>query len=395
VTEWHRRGHEALDALITLAKGRLMFARRFAWLGLVVCIAACKTRSADVEPYVIDGAFTGWSADGGKARDEWSAITPLTGRFTYMYLDARNVNGSNYLYFLNDWHLNQTGAIDRRCYNRFDFFNQKTLEAVTIKVFGDKTIKVFNTGKDVTQDALGAAGFFASPNVAAAHSIFEFRVPLLPDGHYAVSACDPSGPTPPSNNAACEDPAYLIDEPVMIALSIANGAITTDPMPDDAMLVYALDKYDVSPGDSVVASGRNLGASGAVTLDWDGAMGQPAVVLSWSPTRVTFKVPSGLNGNVETHFSQSTRSVSGPSMSVVCVPHCGTSCDDGCGGRCECPAGQTCNLLTNACCAPKCAPGSCDDDGCGGACACSVSQTCDATTKRCVDPSNDGGTLPH
>ncbi len=286
----------------------------------------------------VDGRFTGWSnlaltRVGDSPRSwEWSSIPRLTGKFTYMYMQGVQANdGGTRLYFLNDWHRNKQGAIADRCYNRFNFFNQATKEALEIRVFGNQTISVLRDGKPSFEQAKGAAGFYASPNIVQPHSIFEFYIDFAPSeaqAQWMMAASDPCGsqppppPPPPEPNAPptfgteCEDPSYLLDEPMMAAVAIGSGSVSVTPTPEMAF-VYAVDKFEASPGQHIVASGRSFGAQpGSVTVG-----GVSAVVDTWTSNRIRFVVPENVTGVVPTRFAIGATTVDGPVLTISSTVH--------------------------------------------------------------------------
>ncbi len=295
--------------------------------------------SCDSVHYTIDGYFTGYpsyptyvdspvamaSSDPSPAPYEWQSVPHVSGMFTHMYMDGCTASNGNYLFFINDWFRNSEAPVVAKCFNRFDFFNPATSDAVEVRVYGDHRITVLDNGVDVTGSAVGGAGFASSPNVAQPHSIFEFKM-FLPGQTTAaapttwtVGASDPCGgappppPPPPPNppllsEIECEDPAYLLDEPTMAHVTFGGGGVTTEKAPD-APIVMAFDRYDASPGDRVVARGRRLGTT-AGTLS---VAGQPAQVLLWTDTRIVFVVPAQSPPNAVTQITGSDGwSVPGP-----------------------------------------------------------------------------------
>jgi hypothetical protein len=286
---------------------------------------ACDT----VEPYTIDGLFTGFTNETGpvaastkpQSPYEWQSVPYVTGKYTRMYMDGCSEGATHWLFFLNDWHRNVDGPVADRCFNRFDFFDPDSGDAIEIRVHGDGAIDVLKNGVDASAGAIGAAGFASSPTVGEPHSIFEFKMNLpspLPATTWTVGASDPCGPQPPPppppppqpppvppllQEYGCEDPSYLLDEPVMAHVSFAGGAPHTDVAPD-APIVMAFDKFDAVAGDRVVARGRRLGTTPGTVRVGD----LPAQVLLWTDTRIVFVVPDG----ARTHIAGPDWDVPGP-----------------------------------------------------------------------------------
>jgi len=281
-------------------------------------------------PFTIDGLFTGYEPSTNPhvtslARHEWSDIAPIRGKYTYMYTTACSTGSADRVYFINDWFTNSKGAIDPKCFNRFDFFDPASGKAVELRVFGDHHVQVFENGVNSTYAAKGHAGFAGSPNVSAPHSLFEFQLELPWMQQYAqsiqMSASDPCGPTPPavppppldgptpaSVGTECDDPTYMIDEPTTLSLSFgSSGGITTTIAPD-VPRATGLDKYDAAPGDRVILRGRRFGASGGHVL----VGGIEAQVLLWTDSRVQFVVPTGVSSNAQTTISGDGFTVNGP-----------------------------------------------------------------------------------
>lgn len=280
-------------------------------------------------PFTIDGNFTGYVATNPAVAPmfqsyEWSTVPSLRGKFTYMYSAACASSAtSEMLYFINDWFTNTDAPIAPSCFNRFDFFDPGSQDAVELRVYGDHHVTVFANGANVSSSASGAAGFGSSPNMITPHSMFEFVITLpLSLAYtnelelYASDPCagvppppppPPKGTPPPSVGTECEDPSYLLDEPVTARLSFSGGGVVTTPAPD-VPRASGLDKYDASPGDRVVLRGRRFGTTaGHVTVD-----GIDAQVLMWTDSRIQIVVPSGVSPNAKTQISNDGWSVAGP-----------------------------------------------------------------------------------
>jgi len=262
-------------------------------------------------PHVTDGTFT---------EGEWSYQMKLVGKYAHMYIDVQVIGDKPILFFLNDWHKNQEGPVHASCFNRFDFFNPDTNDAVVVKVYGDHHITVFWNGADVTKQAKGKAGFGPSPNLATPHSIFEFQMEALHPGKWLTALCDPPAPQPPVGTvteSACEDPAFLLEEPKVVKVGIGTGAVATfDPAPV-VPLAYALDNYRAAPDAKVTALGRNFGdIPGDVSLLTESGTTVKAPLIDWSPTRITFTIPTGIKGRVISRFDAGTAKIDGPALCV-------------------------------------------------------------------------------
>jgi len=279
--------------------------------------------TCDAMQFTVDGLFSGFTPSddprvNSTATFEWSGIVPLRGKYTYMYIASCSTGSSNRIYFINDWYLNDKGAIAKKCFNRFDFFDPASATAVELRVYGDHHVEVFENGAPVNHPAKGAAGFAASPNVRTPHSLFEFQLDLTWSKDfqttidlYESDPCAPEPPAPPppdqpSVGAECDDPSYLVDEPTRLSLTVGSGGVTTK-IADDVPGVSGLDKYDASPGDRVVLRGRRFGSVGHLFVG-----GIEAQVLLWTDSRVQFVVPAGVSSNAKTTITGEGFSVDGP-----------------------------------------------------------------------------------
>ncbi len=286
--------------------------------------------------FTIDGLFTGFVAPSSAtmtspfALSEWAGVPSVRGKYTYMYMSACSTGSSYVLYFINDWYTNAKGPIDAQCYNRFDFFDPGSQDAVELRVYGDHHVVVLENGVSAAWAAKGAAGFSSSPNVLAAHSLFEFQLEL-PWKYQAtqMSASDPcsaspppppppppNAPAPPSVGEGCEDPTYMIDEPTTVQLAFGASGLTSQIAPS-VPRATGLDKYDAQPGDRVVLRGRDFGASpGLVAVD-----GRDAQVLMWTDSRIQIVVPQGVSPNANTKIATANWSVDGPRISGPTFAH--------------------------------------------------------------------------
>jgi len=269
--------------------------------------------------HVTDGKFT--------TPYEWTVATKLDGRYAHMYMEVRLVGESPRLYFINDWHRNKEGPIHAKCFNRFDFFSPQTHEAILVRVYGDHHIEVYWNGQDVTGKSTGVAGFGPSADLSTPHSIFEFEMPAPSPGAWMAVLGDPRDKVPvvpigSTIESACEDPAYLIDEPTVGNMKVSAAGLTSVDAAPIVPMAFAFDKYRVVPGDKVILRARELGdAPGTVTLvDGAGKM-VPAEVVDWTPTRVSFTVPSGLVGDpITVRLRLPMKSMSGSGSSGTPFP---------------------------------------------------------------------------
>ena len=288
--------------------------------------------------YTIDGLFTGYptyvdptstpASPMPRSPFEWESIPPIAGQFTRMYADACATPWGNELYFANDWVTNDVGPIDALCYNRFDFFDEASHDAIEVRVYGDQHIVISKNGVDVTADAAGAAGFASSPNLARPHTIFEFSM-FLPSDNSAwfMSPSDPCQPTPPPGpppnlgdppatvGTGCEDPSYLLDEPVTARLAFGPSGVAVSRAPD-VPRVSGVDAFTTAPGARVILRGRRFGdAPGTITVD-----GVPAAVLVWTDSRVQFAVPAGVTAG-QVVIAGDGFSLEGPRLGVSATAH--------------------------------------------------------------------------
>ncbi len=278
-------------------------------------------------PFTIDGLFTGYTPPTANTATistptyEWAGISSVRGKFTYMYMSSCSTGSADRLNFINDWYTNAVGPIAAKCYNRFDFFDPASTDAIELRVYGDHHVEVYENGTVLSVLAKGAAGFGSSPNVTTPHSMFEF-VFDLPWKYQSVqmSPSDPcgstppptpppplDGPTPPSVGVECEDPSFMIDEPVTAQLAFNASGVAATIAPN-VPRASGLDKFDATSGDRVVLRGRSFGTTtGHVTVG-----GIDAQVLMWTDSRIQIVVPSGVSPNAKTQISNDGWSVAGP-----------------------------------------------------------------------------------
>jgi hypothetical protein len=282
--------------------------------------------NCDSTPFTIDGLFTGFVPSTSNASldtSEWGGIAPVRGKYTYMYMTACSTGSANRLYFINDWYTNDKAAIAGKCFNRFDFFDPASEQAIELRVYGDHHVDVFDHGVRTSWAAKGHAGFASSPNVGAPHSLFEFQLDLPWSQDFIMAASDPCNPQPPSPppptqpnvGTECDDPTYMIDEPTTVAMHFDTNGVATSIAPD-VPRATGLDKYDAAPGDRVVLRGRRFGAAAGHVL----VGGIEAQVLLWTDSRVQFVVPNGVGGNAQTTITGEGYSVSGPRITGPASP---------------------------------------------------------------------------
>ncbi len=176
--------------------------------------------------HAIDGTFT---PDILPGRREWDGIPPLTGRFSYLYLDY--CPDSNRLYLLNDWCLG-TGSYDAStCYNLFEFYTGGGREYWQVRIYHDTTkgIKVFRNGVDVSQDTNyvcgGAFGYGPTALCPQPHTIYEFCLTVEPGGFYLPTVGDPVQPVTTST-VHCDENGYgLIREPLQYVLNLSSNGV--------------------------------------------------------------------------------------------------------------------------------------------------------------------------
>ena len=146
--------------------------------------------------YVIDG----------QVDEQWGCISPVTGRYTKLYVDyikdATSPKGG-FLYLLNDWIKNEDGPVPADCYNLFRMSTGGGSERWEIKSFGDKSVWVA-LNDEVVQErsnssgaglATGAVGFGPSPNSDLDHTIFELKFPAS-KGLFQLQLHDPTRNVP-------------------------------------------------------------------------------------------------------------------------------------------------------------------------------------------------------
>ena len=232
-------------------------------------------------PHTVDGAFTDWTPTGTPAQYEWHDVQSAPGQYTHAYFDYDGTA----LYILNDWHLNDAGALGPNCYNLFGAYTGGGAEQWQVKVFADGRVEVWLNGQAVDLDTVeGAAGFGPSPLEPTPHTIFELKLPASPGG-FGVQLHDP-GPT-----SGCD---VLVTEPsVFIGVADAAGGLgrvsnTATPW------IIGLNPASASAGAVCAARGSAFGPTqGTATVG-----GVAATVVTWRPDRVVFVVPEGAAGPV-------------------------------------------------------------------------------------------------
>jgi outer membrane protein assembly factor BamB len=245
-------------------------------------------------PHTVDGEFTDWVA--GKGSFEWHDVVPATGKYTYAYFDY----DGEYLYILNDWHVNDVAALQSDCFNHFKAWTGGGTEQWDLKVFGDGHVEVLRNGKSVTPEAegvQGALGFHESPLVAGKHTVFELRFPAAPGG-FGVQLHDP-GPS-----FDCK--ADMLTEP-------ANFQGALDPhggqyvIPSGKGTLFALKPAHGLVGTPLVAEGASLGNGQGAKLLFE--QGIPAATSFWSDNLVVASAPAGfVSGFVKVVFADGSSS---------------------------------------------------------------------------------------
>jgi hypothetical protein len=283
--------------------------------------------------HVADGQFTAWDGPGDQEH-EWGSkcvIRTLQGVYATMYIAYHK----KHIFFLNDWHLDQEGPIPADCFNLF-YLNLGG-HALEIRVYGDQTIRVWDNGQDISDQAAGAAGFGVSPEQPdTPHTIFEFIVPAVYHGNFSLCELDPS------TNNSCSQPEDLTQEP-----TIVKGVLTEDEGVEQfggeagVPNLNTLSAFAARSGDAVTVNGVNLGSPGRVLV---GTVA--ATIQAWTPKAITFEVPPIPNGTHDLRVVRDDQQEAAPlTLKVSCPVDCdGRNCgDDGCGGVCgTCQASQEC-----------------------------------------------------
>ncbi len=240
-------------------------------------------------PHTVDGKFTDWTA--GKSSYEWNDVVPAAGKYTYAYFDY----DGEYLYILNDWHVNDVAALQADCYNHFKAWTGGGTEQWDLKVYGDGHVEVLRNGASVTPEGegvMGALGFHESPLVAGNHTVFELRFPAAPGG-FGVQLHDP-GPS-----FDCK--ADMLTEP-------SNFQGELDPhggqyvVPSRKGTLFALKPAHGVVGTPFVAEGASLGNGQGAQLLF--SPGIPAATSFWSGNLVVASVPASfVSGFVKVVFA--------------------------------------------------------------------------------------------
>ncbi len=178
------------------------------------------------ELHVVDGQFT---PDILPGRTEWDGIPPLTGRFSYLYIDY--CPEEQRLYLLNDWCLG-TGSYDAStCYNIFEFYTGGGREVWQVRIYHDtaKGTRVYRNGVDVTGDTTyfcgGAYGYGPSTLCPTPHTMYEFCLKVEPGGFFLPMVGDPVQPVTTST-VRCDEEGYgLIREPFQYMLDLSPNGV--------------------------------------------------------------------------------------------------------------------------------------------------------------------------
>jgi hypothetical protein len=170
---------------------------------------AAITNAGSAYRHAADGAFSDWAE--GATQFEWFDVRPAKGMYSYFYADF---DGQN-LWLLNDWFF-AGEKIDPDCYNQFGVWTGGGAERWDIRAYGDKRIEVRKDGKLVDVKSTGIEGgysFGPSPNVKAAHTMYELKIPAAAGG-WGVQLHDP-GPT-----FSC---AYRMGDPAPLTGGLGGG----------------------------------------------------------------------------------------------------------------------------------------------------------------------------
>ena len=325
-------------------------------------------------PFSVDGRFTFWDEDCETDGYEWAQVEPIVGVYGNMHLAFEN----DYLYVLNDWHLNQDAAVCDDCFNLFRVVING--DSYDIRVFGDQHIAVLQNGVDISDEAEGATTFMPTPDFPGIpHSIFEFRIPVwLPEGGtFDMSAHDP----PNGSTGTTED--ELTEEPTIYKGYITkDGEFTVDGFVDSP-IITSLQPNNSNPGDSMVVHGLNLGETAGSVLIGSAL----AVVEFWTEENVQIEVPDISEGPHALRLEHDGEETNTLTLWIACQGECAPEqeCgDDGCGGRCGVCTSGNCNPATDLCeCVASCFGRECGTDGCGGSCGtCTDGEPC--VTGQCA-----------
>ena len=384
------------------------------------------TKSA--HPITIDGHMTGFGVEG---HVEWSdaIAVPTVGEGTggtEVFADYDGTSLRLFYDWLDDDHVlvdahlrGWTGGGSGEVGGPYADTGASEVVLWDILVDGG-VITVLRNGTQVTdlvaagiEVAIGEGGSINDPTP---HSGLEVRLPAGTGGFgfALVGGADLASPGTLSV-------PHIIDG-VADPVSGLYLSATHDPV------IFALNPNDALIGATLTIDGYNLGASGTVML---GSSPLPGTLVSWSPTRVVFALPSApathLGGELwlDTAGGDTNRFLLGVSCStgtdctsLVCADGLclAPTCDDGvknatetgtdCGGSCApCGTGQGCagpsDCVSLVCTSQLCVAASCGDGvrnqgesdiDCGGAnCpGCQNNQICN-TTSDCAAGQCNGG----
>ena len=335
--------------------------------------------------YTIDGRFTGWDGP-GDATHEWSSGERVEGVFGIMHADLCGER----LIFLNDWLLNDKGAIAATSYNLFYINLEGGL--FELRLYGDQHLDVWWNGQPYDGWFEGATTFSASPDAPEVpHTIFEFALELPMLGEFAVNEADPpgcSGGGTGSGGTTGGD-GGLVQEPVSLKGTLGGDDDLAIAGTEDLPFILSIDPPAGPVGALVTLQGLHFGdVPDEVRVD-----AEPAEVVSWDDHTIRFRVPAVPEGPVFVRVRVNGHGSPKVPFVVNCTPYClGMECgDDGCGGQCgECPAGPWLCAAGRCYCVPACNGLECGADGCGGSCgACGGGESCVGGTCVCVPDCED------
>jgi len=180
----------------------------------------CVWTSAAYGTHIVNGAFD---------TDEWDAITPQTGIYSYFYCDVADSN----LYIMNDWCNTDPGfelATNDTQWNTF-LFTDANDDDWEFRVFADGDVTVWENTIEVTDSGIIAAyGFGPSLNVSNNHTLYEVMIPgnlIGPDFYPRIKEKDPRFPDDIGDGGWTDggEDGFITPEPATICL-LGLGALS-------------------------------------------------------------------------------------------------------------------------------------------------------------------------
>jgi hypothetical protein len=134
--------------------------------------------------------------------NEWSDITPITGKYSLIYIDWVVSGTTGTFYCINDWMVNQddndvNGGLLSNEYNRFNFVMDGN--SYEIRIYPNGTGQIYKNGAPATLNNFrSACSWTTSPNLPTVnHTIWEWAFDVMGTTTTTTQwvGCDPQGPS--------------------------------------------------------------------------------------------------------------------------------------------------------------------------------------------------------